>query len=143
MEAEHIFARRTGYTHHGLYIGNGRVIHFSGEPGSKSQAQICETDIGTFSNGDKVFAIKYKKVFQLKNHWKEPGKLLGRAIIIWLEIIASIFQRGVRQENLIANRLIQFGMHLLVIFLLTQSCLLPGCFLQLPLSLWYCFDWLR
>lgn len=61
MQAEHIFVRRKVYTHHGLYIGNDRVIHFTGEPLSKTDATVNETTIESFSDGDELYRIIYKK----------------------------------------------------------------------------------
>ncbi len=43
--------RTLQYSHHGVYIGDGRVIHFSGEPFDMANASICETTIEDFLNG--------------------------------------------------------------------------------------------
>ncbi|WP_010168116.1 lecithin retinol acyltransferase family protein [Candidatus Epulonipiscium viviparus] len=44
---DHLWVWRLGYTHHGLYIGNGRVIHYLKE-------QVKEDSIETFADGSKI-----------------------------------------------------------------------------------------
>ena len=58
--AEHILVKRTGYSHHGLYVGKGVVIHYSGEVGSQDNTEICETTIDLFSKGSVVFRVVYR-----------------------------------------------------------------------------------
>ena len=60
-KGDHIFVSKTGYSHHGIDIGNGKVIHYTGEPGSKSNAAISETIKEEFSSGLKVQVVKYGK----------------------------------------------------------------------------------
>ena len=60
-KGDHIFVSKTGYSHHGIDIGNGKVIHYTGEPGSKSNAAISETTKKEFSSGLKVQVVKYGK----------------------------------------------------------------------------------
>ena len=48
-----LMVTRTGYRHHGIYVGNGRVIHYAGRlryPGGL----IEEISIGQFSRGGPV-----------------------------------------------------------------------------------------
>ena len=45
---EHIYVQRCFYTHHGIYVGNGRVIHYLKE-------RVSETSINSFADGAKVF----------------------------------------------------------------------------------------
>lgn len=45
---------RTGYSHHGIDLGNGRVIHYSGELGNKARAMVRIDTHAAFANGDKV-----------------------------------------------------------------------------------------
>lgn len=49
---DHLVTSRTGYTHHGLYIGNGEVIHYSGGNDNVfSKGAISITSLREFSNG--------------------------------------------------------------------------------------------
>lgn len=44
---DHLFVQRVGYTHHGLYIGNGRIIHYLLE-------RIKEDSLEVFADGSKI-----------------------------------------------------------------------------------------
>jgi hypothetical protein len=39
-KADHVYVRRTGYTHHGIDMGDGTVIHCMGAPGQKVGASF-------------------------------------------------------------------------------------------------------
>lgn len=43
---DHLVTPRTGYTHHGLYVGDGRVIHYSGlaDGLSRGAIELCSLD---------------------------------------------------------------------------------------------------
>lgn len=45
--ADHLFVQRFGYTHHGIYIGDGRVIHYLSE-------RVKEDTLETFADGAKI-----------------------------------------------------------------------------------------
>lgn len=53
---DHICVKRKGrfYTHHGIYLGDRRVIHFSGSIREKVDPKVRETDLSTFLRGGKV-----------------------------------------------------------------------------------------
>jgi hypothetical protein len=55
--------RRIVYYHHGIDIGNDRVIHFTGEPGKKKDASIQETSIEEFLSGRKNEIVQYSECF--------------------------------------------------------------------------------
>eukprot|EP01084_Bolivina_argentea_P003587 6744_1 len=58
---DHIYVWRTLYLyqHHGIYIGNGRVIHFSGEVRNAYDSTITETSVTQFSKGDTIKRVQY------------------------------------------------------------------------------------
>lgn len=59
---DHLYVRRRGgYTHHGIDAGDGRVIHYSGEPGSKVGASIRYTSFAEFALGGDVRTKDYGK----------------------------------------------------------------------------------
>ncbi len=60
-KGDHIFVSRGGYTHHGIDMGNKQVIHYTGEPGSKSNACIAETTLAEFAQGAEVKTVQYGK----------------------------------------------------------------------------------
>ena len=58
---DHIYVRRLVYSHHGIYAGDGNVIHYSGEEKEKKDPLIRETDIEAFLKGGKLRRRDYKK----------------------------------------------------------------------------------
>lgn len=44
---DHLYVSRVGYTHHGLYIGDGKVIHYLME-------KVKEDTLETFADGSKI-----------------------------------------------------------------------------------------
>ena len=57
--ADHIFCHRRGYTHHGIDLGDGTVIHYTGEPGKKANAAIQRTPIDHFKKGCELHVQPY------------------------------------------------------------------------------------
>ncbi|WP_414694428.1 lecithin retinol acyltransferase family protein [Paraburkholderia sp.] len=47
----HLVTKRPGYLHHGIYIGNGRVIHYAGLSRSLARGPIEAVSIEHFSAG--------------------------------------------------------------------------------------------
>jgi cell wall-associated NlpC family hydrolase len=50
---DHIYVRRLVYSHHGIYMGDGTVIHYTGEEKEKKDPLIRETGIEYFLKGRK------------------------------------------------------------------------------------------
>ena len=55
----HLIVRRLGYVHHGIYVGNHRVIHYSGEPTRKRDASVRESSLEDFASGGKIMVLAY------------------------------------------------------------------------------------
>jgi len=70
---DHIKVTRLGYSHHGIDVGNNRVIHFTGEPGHKSDAQIQNTSQNEFLDGGKLQVVEYSMQF-------DPEEVVKRAV---------------------------------------------------------------
>ena len=51
------------YKHFGIYLGDGKVIHYVSLPGDSDMdhAVILETDMEAFSKGDTVYVMKFPK----------------------------------------------------------------------------------
>lgn len=47
----HLTTRRRGYVHHGLYIGQGRVIHYAGLKALLRRGPVEEVTLDAFSAG--------------------------------------------------------------------------------------------
>ncbi len=60
---DHIYVRRKGllYSHHGIYAGEGAVIHYKGAEKEKRDPAVIITDIDNFLNGGKLRRRNYKK----------------------------------------------------------------------------------
>ena len=57
---EHLITPRTGYTHHGIYVGNGKVIHYSGLANGLQAGAIEETTLDIFCNGQGFTMRPYR-----------------------------------------------------------------------------------
>ena len=55
----HLVSQRTGYTHHGIYTGDGKVIHYAGFGDGPHSGPVEETSLDAFHNGHG---------FHLKHH---------------------------------------------------------------------------
>jgi hypothetical protein len=56
----HIKTQRTGFTHHGIYIGEGRVIHYAGlSDGFVKSGPICEVSLEEFQCGKGFKEVAY------------------------------------------------------------------------------------
>lgn len=51
IKGDHLVSSRIGYTHHGLYIGDGEVIHYSGSSDMFDKGSIEITSLNEFEQG--------------------------------------------------------------------------------------------
>ncbi|QLI80271.1 lecithin retinol acyltransferase family protein [Chitinibacter fontanus] len=50
---DHLISARIGYSHHGIYIGRNKVIHYSGSSLGKNEKGVIEiVDLETFCQGN-------------------------------------------------------------------------------------------
>ncbi|QIW15008.1 hypothetical protein A4G20_00800 [Pasteurellaceae bacterium RH1A] len=56
---DHLYTIRTGYTHHGIYIGNGQVIHYSGFADGFNRGPVEVTTLEKFANGQEFGVINH------------------------------------------------------------------------------------
>lgn len=66
----HLIVKHFGYTHHGIYVGRGRVIHYSGFAHLFKKHPIEITTIDRFSHGKKIMV----------QHYSQP-KFKGRKVV--------------------------------------------------------------
>ncbi len=74
---DHIKVCRGIYDHHGIDLGNGAVIHYTGEVASKSNASVKKDTINTFSLGSRVEIVKYGKCFPVEEVINRAESKLG------------------------------------------------------------------
>ncbi|GCB05177.1 lecithin retinol acyltransferase family protein [Ralstonia sp. SET104] len=54
----HLVAERDGYEHHGIYVGNGQVIHYAGFSRRQRRGPVERISIGSFACG---FAVSIQR----------------------------------------------------------------------------------
>jgi hypothetical protein len=69
----HLTTSRWGYSHHGVYAGHGRVVHYSGLSGFWQCGPVEEVSLSRFANGHPV-----RVVDQLKPQYS-PEEIVRRA----------------------------------------------------------------
>ena len=50
----HLLTPRRGYTHHGIYVGDGRVVHYAGLCRALSRGPVEEVSIEEFADGQRI-----------------------------------------------------------------------------------------
>lgn len=62
-QGDHIYVKRKGrlYSHHGIYAGQGMVIHYKGVEKEKKDPIVRKTEMDDFLNGGKLKRRDYKK----------------------------------------------------------------------------------
>jgi len=55
----HLKTPRIGYTHHGIYVGNYRIVHYAGLADGLNSAPVEETTIENFLNGKNYEVIPH------------------------------------------------------------------------------------
>ena len=58
---DHIYVKRLLYSHHGIYAGDGNVIHYTGEEKEKKHPLVRETDIDDFLKSGKLKRRNHRK----------------------------------------------------------------------------------
>nr|WP_314901556.1 lecithin retinol acyltransferase family protein [uncultured Deefgea sp.] len=60
-KGDHLISARTGYSHHGIYIGHDQVIHYSGSSFGEFQSGTIEiVDLETFCQGNGFTIQAYR-----------------------------------------------------------------------------------
>ena len=75
---DHLSSPRTCYSHHGIFVGDDKVIHYSGFCNGISSGCIEVTSLKKFANGNDVFIVVHKKrKFNSKESVERAGTRLG------------------------------------------------------------------
>jgi hypothetical protein len=59
VPGDHLRSPRTGYSHHGIYIGDGCVIHYSGFAKAMRKGSIAIATVSEFANCERVEIIPH------------------------------------------------------------------------------------
>ena len=82
----HVYVDRGLYTHHGIWICDNEVIHYTGEPGNLKNAEIAITRLDAFLKGGQLKILDYPSPFS-------PAEIEARALL----------RLGEKRYNLLAN----------------------------------------
>ena len=55
----HVVTARAFYAHHGIYVGNGRVVHYAGLGKGWQSGPVEEVSLGQFANGERVLSFAH------------------------------------------------------------------------------------
>jgi hypothetical protein len=69
----HMVAARRGYTHHGIYVGGGRVVQYGGLSWGLRRGPVEEVPLSQFSRGRRVW------VRAVESRWFDPHEIARRA----------------------------------------------------------------
>src|SRR5579872_5049648 len=72
---DHIKVLRFLYWHHGIYVGNGAVIHFSGFGDGKSRATVQLGTLDEFERGGRAVVVEYGPAV-------DPTEVIRRAYML-------------------------------------------------------------
>ncbi len=74
---DHLVTPRTGYDHHGIYIGNGKVIHYAGFSEFLKKDKVTKTTLEEFANGQEVHFVYHPNAkYNGKERVKKANSLL-------------------------------------------------------------------
>ena len=57
---DHLITERFGYTHHGIYLGKNKVIHYSGLAAGLRAGPVEVTDLIVFSQGKRTYVQQHE-----------------------------------------------------------------------------------
>ena len=61
LAGDHIYVRRLLHSHHGIYVGNDRVVHYKGLHKEKYNAVVKKTNLNEFLREGKLRRRDYKE----------------------------------------------------------------------------------
>jgi hypothetical protein len=57
--AAHVVTSRRGYTHHGIYVGDGKIVHYAGLSRGFKPGPVEEVSLEEFANGQALWVRPY------------------------------------------------------------------------------------
>lgn len=84
---DHLRSPRLGYTHHGLYVGGGSVIHYSGFANGMSSGVIEVTTIDAFRNDDPFYIESH--LFRLYDGDESVDRAYSRLGEDWYNVLLN------------------------------------------------------
>ena len=75
----HIISPRRGYLHHGIYVGNGRVVHYAGLAYGLYHAPVEEVSLAQFARGRGIWARWRPAAFERAEIVRRARSRVGEA----------------------------------------------------------------
>jgi len=73
----HLITRRTFYSHHGIYVGDGRVIHYSGFGHGLRRGPVEEVTLERFAQGHGIRLRHDRRCFERRDVVERARSRLG------------------------------------------------------------------
>lgn len=87
-KGDHLISARTGYSHHGIYIGRDQVIHYSGSSFGEFQSGTIEiVDLETFCQGNGFTVQSYP--FRFYNREESVERAKSRLGEDWYSVLLN------------------------------------------------------
>lgn len=112
---DHIYVRRKGrlYAHHGIYVGDGKVIHFAGSIREKSDPVVHEAALSQFLKGGILRRRDYRERLAASETIEIAREQLagGRYSMIWnnCEHFATTCATGKKKSRQVRRALSGLG----------------------------------
>lgn len=87
QRGDHLISPRTGYSHHGLYLGRNKVIHYTGFSNGRHKGEIAITSLEEFCQGEGFTIQGYP--FRLYDHEESAKRALSRLGEDWYDILLN------------------------------------------------------
>lgn len=100
----HLIVKHFGYTHHGIYAGRGRVIHYSGFAHLFKKHPIEITSIENFSHGRKITVNQYQAPKYKGRKVAGCAHACMKTTTILLSITVNTYARGPLQALKVAHK---------------------------------------
>jgi hypothetical protein len=84
---EHLISPRTGYSHHGLYLGRNQVIHYTGFSDGRHKGVIAITSLEAFCQGEGFTIQTYP--FRVYDHEESADRACSRLGEDWYDILLN------------------------------------------------------
>jgi len=84
---DHLISPRTGYSHHGLYLGNNQVIHYTGFSQGRQHGVIAITSLAQFCQGESFTVQTYP--FRLYSHDESADRACSRLGEDWYDVLLN------------------------------------------------------
>lgn len=87
QRGDHLVSPRSGYSHHGLYLGKDKVIHYTGFSSGRHQGKIAITTLEEFCAGEGFSIQTYP--FRMYTPEESAKRALSRLGEDWYDMLLN------------------------------------------------------